>query len=431
MVDTRYLKRRGQAWSVVVGIPRPLQEAAGRTHFVQALHTRDLAEADRKKHHWVSEFKRRIEALRRSAPDPDREIREAALKLRVLLDQAKGRYSITPNGERISEHEEALSILLDRAQEIADEDPGAAEQFFNIATGKATPIADLWPQWLNESEYAAHTKVQHTQSLREYLEWAGSHASLEEVDKRKAGQYVSHMLQGSGSRITVRRKLTSLRTFWRWCEARGLTEKNPWLGVTIKAKVAAPRDALDDETIVKLLSAPAKEPIYSLLRLGLLTGCRIEELCSLKSKNVECREDGWWFVIEKGKTEAARREVPIHRLLDPLVARLKAAAGEGEYLFGLEEGPWGKRGHYTSKAYGRWRRRIGVAEKRADFHALRNTFCSMMEGEGVPETTVKLLVGHKRPSMTYGRYSKGERVNLRRAIERAKYSDEIMDLLKE
>lgn len=428
MVDTRYLKRRGQTWSVVVGIPRPLQEAVGKKHFVQALHTRDLAEADRKKHHWVSEFKRRIEALRRSAPDPDREIREAALKLRALLDQAKGRYSTTPDGERISEHEEVLSILLDRAQEIADEDPAAAERFFDMATGRATPLAGLWPQWLNESEYTPHTKAQHEQIIKEYLEWAGSHATLEEVDKRRAGQYLSHMLQGTLARITIRRKLTSLRTFWRWCEARGLTEKNPWAGVNVKAKVTNPRDALDDETVLKLLRAKATDPIYSLIRIGLLTGCRIEELCSLKSANVECREDGWWLTIEKGKTEAARREVPVHRLLDQIITRLKATGTE--FLFGLEADQYGKFGRAVSRLYSRWRKRIGVAEKRADFHALRNTFIAMMEGEGVPESTVKLLVGHKRASMTYGRYSKGERVNLRRAIERAKYSEEIMGLLK-
>jgi integrase len=42
-----------------------------------------------------------------------------------------------------------------------------------------------------------------------------------------------------------------------------------------------------------------------------------------------------------------------------------------------------------------------------DFHALRNTFIRTMEGLEVAESTVKLLVGHKRTSMTYGHYSKG------------------------
>ena len=37
---------------------------------------------------------------------------------------------------------------------------------------------------------------------------------------------------------------------------------------------------------------------------------------------------------------------------------------------------------------------------------------------------IKLLVGHKRPSLTYGHYSKGERVELRRFIQKLNYGRE-------
>ena len=49
-----------------------------------------------------------------------------------------------------------------------------------------------------------------------------------------------------------------------------------------------------------------------------------------------------------------------------------------------------------------------------------------MEGLEVAESTAKLLVGHKRVSMTYGHYSKGQRVNLRKAIEKLDYGETIM-----
>jgi hypothetical protein len=38
--------------------------------------------------------------------------------------------------------------------------------------------------------------------------------------------------------------------------------------------------------------------------------------------------------------------------------------------------------------------------------------------------------GHKRPSLTYGHYSKGPRVELRQAIEKLAYSPEVMQLLE-
>lgn len=42
------------------------------------------------------------------------------------------------------------------------------------------------------------------------------------------------------------------------------------------------------------------------------------------------------------------------------------------------------------------------------------------------ESTVKLIVGHARESLTYGHYSKGDRVNLRTAMDKLDYGPQIM-----
>lgn len=403
MPDTRYLKRRGQTWSVVVAIPPKLQAAAGCAHYVKALGTRDLTEANRRKHHWVAEFKRRIEALRRAAPDPDREVVELALRFRDALERRKGHRS---------EYSALLSEMRDRAEEIAEDDPEAAERFHAVASGHATFIADLWPRWLEESENTEATKHGNSIVIRDFLMWAGDRVTVEDTDKRRAGDYVSHLLQ-SKARTTVRRFVSTLSGLWGWMEGKGLVENNPWRAMRFKVRNTNRSRALTDVELVKLLSTPGprqyQESLPAIIRLALLTGARVSELCE---GSVRHREDGLWLVIANGKTEAARREVPLHPLAEPLAKYLGA-----------------ERTTNVIKAYLRFRRRAGVADRGADFHALRNTFIAMMEGEGVPESTVKLLVGHKRPSMTYGHYSKGERVNLREAIERVRYSDQIMSLI--
>jgi hypothetical protein len=45
-----------------------------------------------------------------------------------------------------------------------------------------------------------------------------------------------------------------------------------------------------------------------------------------------------------------------------------------------------------------------------------------------PESTTKLIIGHKRPSLTYGHYSKGERV--REHINKLHYSRDVMRLIR-
>jgi hypothetical protein len=53
-----------------------------------------------------------------------------------------------------------------------------------------------------------------------------------------------------------------------------------------------------------------------------------------------------------------------------------------------------------------------------------------MEAAAVPESTVKLIVGHNRTSLTYGHYSKGQRVNLRGAISALRYPQEVLRLIR-
>jgi integrase len=97
----------------------------------------------------------------------------------------------------------------------------------------------------------------------------------------------------------------------------------------------------------------------------------------------------------------------------------------------LSPGPYGRRTHHVRKAYGRFRKQVGVTERGADFHALRHTFTSMMEGAGVPLSTIQLLVGHSRKKTmgTTAVYTQGERVDLRKAIDRLRYSRAVMRLL--
>lgn len=435
-MDTSYLKKRGHTWSVSVTIPRKLRAAAGKKEFVRALGTRDLKEANRLKHSWIAEFKRRIARLEQSEDDPDRQVIESALRFRDLLERHRHTHHQSPSQGEISEHDELLSVMLDRAQEIAEEDPALAERFHAAATGRATFIGDLWAQWLNEIICAPKTKAQHTQAIREFLAWSGARATIEETDRRKAGLYIKQLLGRGLARRTVGRIVSSLSALWIWFGKRGFTEKeNPWLGHGLKAKGQAHvRHSLTDEQIIRLLEHRGTpkwhEKLQVLMRLALLTGARIEELCSLKASNTECREDGWWITIEKGKTDAARREVPVHPLGVALVEGLLSRGGE--YLIdGLTVGPFGDRSHYASKAYGRFRKAAGVGETGNDFHALRNTVIAAFEAAEVPESTVKLLVGHKRASMTYGLYSRGERVNLRPAMERLRYSPEVERLIGE
>jgi integrase len=119
--------------------------------------------------------------------------------------------------------------------------------------------------------------------------------------------------------------------------ARGIARgDNPWLrqGVARKSQrgQAVSRKQWTDAALVKLLAGQYTEQytatLHDLVRLALVTGARIDELCALETRDAHHRADGWWITVRKGKTQAAVREVPIHASAAHVIERrIKSADG--------------------------------------------------------------------------------------------------------
>lgn len=165
------------------------------------------------------------------------------------------------------------------------------------------------------------------------------------------------------------------------------------------------------------------------MRLGLLTGARLDELCSLRCENVLQSKDGFSIRVVEGKTENARRIVPIHPRGSSIIQRRLGQRGSDWLFSGLTPGgPDKKRSWNVSKAFGRFRQHVGVTARRADFHALRHNFAEALEAAGVVRDTRELLMGHKREGVAFV-YAKGGGVDLRDAIMQLDYGAEVMELI--
>jgi integrase len=448
MATTDYLKRRGQTWFVRVQIPKHLWEAAGgRSEYVKTLKTGDLNEANKLKHAHVAAFKRKIEALERGQPsDALNELYEKAAVWRDTLERHKGEVLLYEGGDQERPYylnDEYLSQISEEAQEFLEKHgERAASAFFKVARGEGTLLSSQVDTWLAEQSgtITAQTSAQHRTVIRAFTAWAGSGVLTEDVTQRYAGQFVSHLLTPTSglSRKTARRYVSSLSSFWRWLRARGLANENPWrdqeLGKKSTRGEALARKQWSDEALVKVLrgayTARYTAILHGLVRLALVTGARLDELCALRTVDVHKREDGWWINIVEGKTEAARREVPIHDSAAHVLARRCKASRD--FLFDglVPGGPDKKRSWNVSKAFGHYTRKLDLGDDRQKFHSLRNTFVEVMEAAEVPESTIKLIIGHTRPSLTFGGYSKGERVRLREVINKLHYAPNVMRLIR-
>jgi integrase len=145
------------------------------------------------------------------------------------------------------------------------------------------------------------------------------------------------------------------------------------------------------------------------------------------------REDGWWF--ENVSSKKRTWSFPVASAVAHIVER--RLQSPGGWLFSELETDtdaaskvsksWN--GDKSNRSPG-YQLRAGVTGTDKNFHSLRRTFNAACEGAGIPEKTADLISGRSRDGMAYGLYSKGERVNLREAVEKVTYSQEVLELLK-
>jgi integrase len=448
VTSTEHLKKRGHTWYVRVQIPPHLWGAAGgRREFVRTLKTRDVHEANRLKHSHVTEFKRRIVALERERADPFAETRAAALAFRDAIERGRDRIVAEgPFGEVETLADDFESQAAEQARELLEaEGEEVADRFFRLATGTGALLKELVEPWLDERKdtVTGQTLSQDRAVLRAFLRWAGEDVSVLEITRKKSGAFIAKLLepQSKITRKTVNRYRSTLSELWKWLIARGHAgeDNNPWLGHSLgkkstRGKEQQGRRHWSDADIQKLLSgtytARYQQVLHDLIRLACVTGARLDELCALRTSDIDKRKDGWWMTIREGKTKAAVRTVPIHSAAAHVFERRRKS--EDGYVFaGLQAGgPDEKRGWNVSKAFTHYRRKIGLNAQDQVFHSFRNTCIEALEAAAVPESTVKLIVGHARQSMTFGRYSKGVRIDLRKVIEKLRYSPDVMRLIR-
>jgi integrase len=121
----------------------------------------------------------------------------------------------------------------------------------------------------------------------------------------------------------------------------------------------------------------------------------------LQVKHVISEGDIYAIYIEKGKTDAATRVVPLTSELGGRLEVLAESKGDDDLLF-----------EFDGKAISRWFSRLKIAHISTDttksLHSFRVMFSTAMQRAEVIELKAAAILGHKRGNtMTYGYYSDG------------------------
>lgn len=259
----------------------------------------------------------------------------------------------------------------------------------------------------NASPYTIKYYLNDLETLFAFLR-GQSIADLSEVDHNTVRLFLTVLYDRRLSRRSVSRKISSLRSFFRFLEREHIVKANPFIQVTLPKATAAIPGFLYMEELEKLfkvsnLTDPLGQRNQAILETLYATGMRVSECQGLKLGSIDF-SIGTMFVRGKGRKE---RYLPFGQFAENALLTYinegreqllaKASTPSNAVFLNARGNPLTSRGMrlILNKMVEQAALTVHVNP-----HKLRHTFATHMLNEGADLRTVQELLGHENLSST-------------------------------
>lgn len=255
-----------------------------------------------------------------------------------------------------------------------------------------------------EKRYSKHTTLAYEEDLDQFIVFAEISRPSEwnEVNHQLIRGWIVQLLEGGQSSRTVSRKLSCLRSFFKWLIAEGKVEQNPMLrirGPKVEKRLPqfVKQSEIENVRIEQLFSSDF-EGIRDRLMFELFyqTGIRLSELIELKNKDVTSTQIK---VLGKRNKE---RIIPIGKDLYEIIRsyeKLKPAGPDSQLMLFVKKDGRKLSSKFVYRKINTYLGSVTNAEKKSP-HILRHTFATHMLNNGAGLETLKELLGHANLSAT-------------------------------
>jgi integrase/recombinase XerC len=275
-----------------------------------------------------------------------------------------------------------------------------------------TDYVERFSTWLTvEKGYSRNTVDGYLRDLRGFIAFVGAEAEITSVDSHTIRAYV-YKLKAKVKSATVARKLSALRTFFKFLVREQVIDRDPVAGVSRPKQAKYMPNFLSVDEVFSLLKAPGPEDTFmardrAILELLYSTGMRVAEL-------VSCNLGGLDFAGEmvrvrgKGGRERlipigrpaieALRTYEVHRNTLITSRQRKGAKVDRAAVFLNSRGT-----RLTTRSVERlvkmYAQRAGITTEVTP-HALRHSFATHLLEMGADLRSVQELLGHVSLSTT-------------------------------
>ena len=261
-----------------------------------------------------------------------------------------------------------------------------------------------------ERQMSPHTLRNYRLDLVQFLEFIApgqDEPALEDVNYQQLRAFLAHSLKGR-SKTTVARKLSALRTFFKYLQRQGVLDQNPAkLAPSPKVGKSLPHFLSVDE-VFHLLGQTKGDDFgarrdRAMLEFFYAGGLRLSELAGLSLGDLDLKE-GLARVWGKGAKErlaflgdAARKALAAYLPLRVLLLERRGRHGETALFLNFRGGRLSTRG--VARVVEKWARAAGLSQALTP-HGLRHSFAThLLEGKA-DLRAVQELLGHASISST-------------------------------
>lgn len=420
-----HVERRYNTYYAVLYVPADVRHIIKKAKFYKSTETDNQRQAEATAAVWVINWKNQIDKARSIVQSnaANKDINSAV----KLYEE----YLSNDNPMLVKEIMEEEEFRLRREQ-----GERTADIFKDLASGKQRYIKSLEAGWLrNERDKGLEDKTidQMKSDVGLLYEPFPTANLLTAKNIEVFLNYLGNNAQFSAS--SIKRITGSCRNFYKYLQK--IKELPPDLPNPFvvpedfrisnkpnsKAKFKTePWQPFEPDDIVylhKCASLKGDTQLTNLIFVGAYTGARIEEICSIKCKDIDLNARS--IRITDSKTEAGKRLIPIHTNLKDRLEKIMAESKDGYLISGLSQNKYGDRSNAIGKRFGRLKTAEEYGAQHV-FHSIRKTLVTMLENKGVGENVAADIVGHEKPRITYGLYSGGTTLEVMlESIDRISY----------
>jgi len=260
-----------------------------------------------------------------------------------------------------------------------------------------------------EKRYSLHTVRSYLNDLDQFYLFLSSIGQPEDplaVTSNDIRAWIVSMLDNNYSTVSVHRKISCLRVFYRYLRKEGQLKIDPLEKVVLPKRKKTLPVFVEEESMSKLLDRYDFAEGFSGLRdrtiieLLYLTGIRRAELIGIRDNDIDLQEGSLKVTGKRNK----QRIIP---LVKPFIGRLeeylkvrneKYEAANNGWFFITDKGNklYDK---YVYNIVNSYLAMVTTIEKKSP-HILRHTFATHMLNHGADLNSIKELLGHANLSAT-------------------------------